>query len=124
MNTETPKALIVDDELDICFLLSGIFRNKNVPAQVANSLAEAQVLMEKEKPSILFLDNRLPDGFGFQFLDYVKEHYPETKIVMITANDAPSDKNLAFKKGADYFIGKPFSINILRKTIDDLLARA
>jgi DNA-binding response OmpR family regulator len=124
MKPEIPKALIVDDELDICFLLTGIFKNKNVPAKVANTLAEAKILMEKYKPSILFLDNHLPDGFGFQFLDFVKEHYPETKIAMITANDSPSDKTMAFKKGADYFIGKPFSVSIVRKTIDDLIARA
>ena len=124
MKTEVPKALIVDDEIDICFILSGIFKNRNVSACYANSLAEAKALMEKEVPSILFLDNHLPDGLGVQFIEYVKTNYPDTKVVMITAHDTPSDKYLAFKNGADYFIGKPFSLNAVRETIDALIARA
>jgi two-component system OmpR family response regulator len=124
MKQEIPKALIVDDEMDICFILSGIFKNRNVSTNFANSLAEAKVLMKIEAPSILFLDNHLPDGLGVQFLEYVKENYPETKIVMITAHDSPSDKHLALKNGADYFIGKPFSINTVHKAIDALMVRA
>lgn len=118
------RALIVDDEIDICFILSGIFKNRNVSTSYANSLAEAKLLMKKEPPSILFLDNHLPDGLGMQFIEYVKENYPETKVVMITAHDSPSDKSLAFKNGADYFIGKPFSINTVNQTIDALMRRA
>ena len=124
MKTEISKALIVDDEIDICFILSGIFKNRNVSTNYANSLAEAKVLMKKDPPSILFLDNHLPDGLGIQFLEYVKENYPETKVVMITAHDTPSDKRLALKNGADYFIGKPFSIKTVYQTIDELMARA
>lgn len=121
MKTEIPKALIVDDEIDICFILTGIFKNRNVSSSFANSLAEAKVLMKKEVPYILFLDNHLPDGLGVQFIEYVKENYPGTKVVMITAHDSPSDKHLALKNGADYFIGKPFSINTVRETIDELM---
>jgi two-component system OmpR family response regulator len=124
MKTEIPKALIVDDEVDICFILTGIFKNRNVETSFANSLEEAKVLMKKEPPSILFLDNHLPDGLGVQFIVYVKENYPQTKVVMITAHDSPSDQRLALKNGADYFIGKPFSINTVHKTIDELMTRA
>lgn len=97
MQTEIPKALIVDDEMDICFILSGIFRNRNVSTSYANTLAEAKASMIKDPPSILFLDNHLPDGLGVQFIEYVKETYPGIKVVMITANDTASDKCLAFK---------------------------
>lgn len=121
MQTEIPKALIVDDEMDICFILSGIFKNRNLSTSYANSLAEAKVLLKKEAPFILFLDNHLPDGLGVQFIEYVKEHYPDTKVVMITAHDTPSDRHLALKNGADYFIGKPFSINTVHQTIDELM---
>jgi DNA-binding response OmpR family regulator len=43
---------------------------------------------------------------------------------MITAHDSQTDKNLALKKGADFFIGKPFSISMVRQTIDSLINRA
>lgn len=122
MKTTFLKALIVDDEMDICFILTGIFKNRNVSTSCANSLAEAKISMREEPPSIIFLDNHLPDGLGIQFIEYVKQNYPETKVVMITAHDTPSDKHLAFKNGADYFIGKPFSVNTVHQTIDALMA--
>jgi DNA-binding response OmpR family regulator len=112
----------VDDEMDICFLLSSMCRGKKVLSSCANTLSEAQILMKKTPPTILILDNHLPDGLGIEFIEYVKNYYPDTKIVMITAHDSPSDKNLALRKGADYFIGKPFSIKSVRDTIDVLMA--
>ena len=124
MKEQVPKVLIVDDEMDICFVLSSMFKSKNVASNYANSLAEAEVLIKKEHPSILILDNHLPDGLGVEFIDFVKTYYPDIKIVMITAHDSQSDKNIAMKKGADYFIGKPFSISNMRQTIDTLINRA
>ncbi len=124
MKQEVPKVLIVDDEMDICFVLSSMFKSKNVSSNYANSLAEAQILMKTENPYILILDNHLPDGLGVEFIDYVKLFYPKIKIVMITAHDSQTDKNLAMKKGADFFIGKPFSISIVRETIENLINAA
>lgn len=124
MIDKIPKVLIVDDEIDICFVLSSMLKSKNVPTRFANSLAEAQVLLQTENPSILILDNHLPDGLGVEFLEYVKRYYPSTKIVMITAHDSQADKKLAMQRGADFFIGKPFSIKTVRQTIENLIARA
>jgi DNA-binding response OmpR family regulator len=105
---EAPKVLIVDDEVDICFVLSSMFKSKNVVSDYANTLAEAQLMIKNINPSILILDNQLPDGLGVEFIGYVKRHNPQIKVVMITAHDSPSDKNLAFKNGADYFYRKAF----------------
>ena len=124
MTEAVPKVLIVDDEMDICFVLSSMLRSNNVSSNYANSLAQAEIMMKKENPSILILDNHLPDGLGVEFIDFVKHYYPAVKIVMITAHDSASDKSLAFKKGADYFIGKPFTITAVRQTINTLLKSA
>ena len=48
------NALIVDDEKDICFLLSNILKQKNYNSTLAGSLAEAQKLIETQTPSIIF----------------------------------------------------------------------
>ncbi|MBC8034396.1 MAG: response regulator [Chitinophagaceae bacterium] len=124
MTENVPRVLIVDDEVDICFVLTGLFKSKNVISAYANSLAEAAVLMKSEHPTIIILDNHLPDGLGVEFIDHVKQFYPRVKIIMITAHDSPTEKNLAFQKGADYFIGKPFSIAAVRQAIDNLILRA
>ena len=113
--------LIVEDEIDICYLLSGILKKKNLKIAYVATLAEAQKAIEVKNPNILFLDNHLPDGFGMDFIPIVKKEYPSTRIVMITAHDTSADKDKAMTRGADYFIGKPFTREIINTTIDAML---
>lgn len=117
----TLKALIVDDEVDICFLLSGILRQKQLKPSFVNNLAGAKESLQKDTPSILFLDNHLPDGFGLDFIQYVKANYPEVKIVMITAHDGLVERKKAQAEGADLFISKPFTREVIDYAIKKLL---
>ena len=119
--TEPPKALIVDDEVDICFLLSGILRQKNMKPSYVNNIASAKQSLKREVPSIIFLDNHLPDGFGLDFIQYVKNTYPEIKIVMITAHDGLAERKRAQSEGADLFISKPFTRDVIDYAIKKLL---
>ena len=119
---EPLKALIVDDEVDICFLLSGILRQKNMKPSFVNNLASAKQSLQQEIPSILFLDNHLPDGFGLDFIQYVKASYPGVKIVMITAHDGLTERKKAQAEGADLFISKPFTRDVIDYAITKLLA--
>ena len=114
------KALIVDDEADICYLLDGILKKKSLRSTYVNTLSEAQRMLKKEAPSILFLDNHLPDGLGVDFIDYVKKNHPFTRIVVVTAIDSSSDRLKAYEKGADYFIAKPFNRDVIYKVVDRL----
>ncbi len=120
-NMAKKDILIVDDEMDICYLLTGILKKKNYQSAFANSLSEAQKAIDKSPPSLLILDNRLPDGLGIDFIPYVKEKYPATKILMVTAYDTSSDKMMAYNKGADYFIAKPLNRDLINMAIDQLL---
>ena len=115
------KALIVDDEIDMCFLLSAILNCKNLQASYVNSISEAKRVLIEEKPSIVFLDNHLPDGFGVSFIEEIKKINPFVKIVMITAYDTSVDSEKAYQKGVDYFIGKPFTREAIFKTLENLV---
>ena len=116
------EVLIVEDEIDICFLLTGILRKKNLQTTFVNSIHEAQDLLAIQHPSILFLDNNLPDGYGVDFIYQIKNSHPLIWIIMITADDAIANKNKALKAGADFFIGKPFTIDTINKAIDTVMA--
>ncbi|MFT3936663.1 MAG: response regulator [Chitinophagaceae bacterium] len=118
---ETLKALIVDDEADICYLLSGFLRQKQLKPSFVNNIAAAKTALQKDTPSILFLDNHLPDGLGLDFLTYVKNNYPEIKVVMITAHDGLPERKKAQADGVDLFISKPFSREIIEYAIEKLL---
>ena len=118
--TETSKVLIVDDELDICYLLSGMLKQRNFLTGFVNSLSDAVIALQKDTPSLLFLDNHLPDGFGLDFIPYVKKNYPEIKVIMITAHDGAAERKTAYNGGVDLFIAKPLNRKLINDAIDKL----
>lgn len=115
------KALIIDDEIDICYLLSGLLSNKKIESGYATSIADAKQVLEKHKPEIIFLDNRLPDGRGVDFAGYIKQINPDAKVAMITAYDTSADRKLAMNRGIDFFVGKPFTRDKIYETVDEML---
>lgn len=116
-----PQALIIDDETDICYLLKGILKYKNIDASYAATIAEGEQFLQHHDPAVIFLDNHLPDGFGIDHIRHFKQVYPLSKIVMITAHDTSSDREKAYREGVDFFIGKPFTRDIIIKTLDRII---
>src|SRR5579863_1163892 len=114
------NVLIVDDEPDICYLFDRILHKRNLKTGYAYNLAEAARVMYSDRPSLVFLDNNLPDGQGIDFIPYLKLHYPNTRVIMVTANDSVSDKTIAFQKGADGFLSKPLSLELINRTLDKI----
>jgi two-component system OmpR family response regulator len=118
--TAIEKALIVDDELDICYLLSGILKQRNFRTGFVNSLSDAVNALGTEVPSLLVLDNHLPDGFGLDFIPFVKQNYPDVKVIMITAHDGSLERKQASDGGVDLFIAKPLNRKMINDAIDKL----
>jgi two-component system OmpR family response regulator len=112
------NAFIIDDETDICFLLSNVLRQKGIFTECASSLQEAVAALKGKDPEIIFLDNHLPDGLGVNYIKQFKSEHPLTKIVMVTAHDMQADREKALHEGADYFMGKPFSRDMINTVVD------
>lgn len=122
-NPEKKKALIVDDETDICYLLSHILRQKDIQTVFAGSLAEADRMLQS--PNFfyyVFLDNHLPDGLGINQIKRWKEKFPAIHFIMISAHDSFEEKRKAKSDGADTFISKPFSKEVILNSIVPTLA--
>lgn len=102
-------ALVVDDEKEICYLLSKILKNKGIETNFVNTLGDAKIFLEKYSPAVIFLDNHLPDGLGEEFIHYVKQNYPLLKIIIITGKEIDIEK--AVNNGAFEVISKPFTID-------------
>lgn len=112
--------MIIEDERDLCYLLAIVLKQNNVPSACVYSIKEARENIKKIKPSIIFLDNHLPDGIGSDFIPQAKEIYPAAKIIIITAHDSPAEIDEAFHKGADYFISKPFNSSSIKTTLESV----
>ena len=112
------KALIVDDEADICFPLSNILRQANIQPVLAGSITEAEnILQSPNSFYYVFLDNYLPDGLGINQVKKWKESYPSIHLIMIAAHDSYQERNKATADGADHFISKPFSKDMIVQTL-------
>jgi len=109
LNYSILNALIIDDELDICYLLGSILKQNNITCSFVNTIIDAPRALLNNIPNMVFLDNHLPDGMGIDFIQYIKVNYPNSKIVMISAHDSTVEKQTAFGRGADIFLGKPFN---------------
>lgn len=79
------KILIVDDEEDLCLLLKIYFTRKMYEVNIANTLTDGLLKLKNWQPDILFLDNNLPDGLGWEKAPDLLEHYPELIIHLISA---------------------------------------
>ncbi len=115
------KALIIEDEIDICYLLSAILKGKRLEVNYVNALSEAVLALEEHKPEIIFLDNHMPDGLGIDFIRYLKSTNSEMKVVMMTAFDNHSDRLKAIDQGVDAFIAKPFTKQLIYQTLEKLV---
>jgi two-component system OmpR family response regulator len=114
------KALIIEDESDMCLLLNIMLTNDEVEFDHVKNISSAKEYLAKEKPSVIILDNKLPDGFGVDFIGFIKDNYPAIKIIMISGYDA-SAEDVAIHNGADIFLQKPFTKDQLYKSMMGLL---
>lgn len=114
------KLLIIEDEGEMCLLINLLLDGKGLDVEHVKTISEAVEFLQQYQPSIVLLDNRLPDGFGLDFIGYIKSNYPDTKIIMISGIDA-SAGDVALENGADAFLEKPFNKSQLWETVSGLL---
>lgn len=79
------KVLIIDDEIDLCLLLKSYFLRKNYDVHLSHSLEEGVLLVKDLEPDIVFLDNNLPDGIGWQIAPDIALASPDIHIILISA---------------------------------------
>lgn len=121
--TKTKKAkklLVVEDQGEVCLILDMILSDRKFELDYVNNLLDADEYLAMNKPSAIILDNKLPDGFGVDFITYVKKKYPGIKIIMISGFITARD--IAMQNGADYFLEKPFSLESVNEALDQVLA--
>ena len=118
-NRQAKKMLVVEDQGETCLVLDLILSDRKFELDYVNNLLDADEYLSKNKPSIIILDNKLPDGFGVDFISYVKKKYPKIKIIMISGFSTARD--VAMENGAEAFLEKPFSMKNVNDAIDKVL---
>lgn len=124
MEEKNKRILVVDDEQDLCEILSFNLETEGYHVDTANSAEEA---LEMDVPSyhLLLLDVMMGGMIGFQMAKKLKEN-PVTAnipIIFLTARDTENDTVTGFNLGADDYISKPFSIREVMVRIRAVLRR-
>jgi two-component system, NtrC family, nitrogen regulation response regulator NtrX len=115
--------LIVDDEADICELVSGLLQDEGYSTRSARDSAGALNAISSRRPNLIFLDIWLQGSQldGLQLLGTVKEQHPDLPVVMISGHGNIETAVAAIKQGAYDFIEKPFKADRLILVADRAL---
>lgn len=116
--------LLVEDDPDQRALADLRLTMAGYKVRVAGSVqAFLQTMLDEGAPDLLLLDVELPDGDGFEILDKMRRHqqFGEIPIVMLTAKNDPADIGKGLVLGADGYVTKPYTRNILADIIRRVL---
>ena len=115
---ETKKILVVDDEEGICDNVRKILAKKNYEVSQALSAKEAMEKMAEESYSLLISDIVMPGKNGLELLRLVKDQWPLTKVIIMTAYASTDTALKAIRLGALDYIPKPFTPEEVREIVD------
>ena len=115
------KILIVDDDKDILTLLKIKLKNKNLEIEAETSPLKALEKIAEEKISLVLIDQKMPELTGLEFIEIVKERYPELPVILMTAFGDIEDAVKAIKLGALHYITKPINYDELQHIINQAL---
>jgi DNA-binding response OmpR family regulator/flavodoxin len=118
----TAKIIVVDDEKRICHNVKKILSKTNYQVTEALSAREALDMMAKDSYSLLISDIVMPETNGLELLKMVKEQWPLTKALMMTAYASPDTAVKAIRLGALDYLPKPFTPDELRTLVDKAIA--
>ncbi len=79
--------LIIDDDYDFCNILKNLLEKRDYTVSVAHSLREGLSLLDEHLPDIIFMDNYLPDGEGWEQAKLIGKRFPSIHINLMSAED-------------------------------------
>ncbi|MFU2207281.1 sigma-54-dependent transcriptional regulator [Solidesulfovibrio sp. C21] len=108
MSLHNSRVLIVDDEADICLMLSHLMEREGLLGLTAQDGETAIKLIALKKPDLILVDIKMPGMGGMELLKWVKEFDPDLPVIMITAFPHVTGAVDAMKAGAHDYLPKPF----------------
>ena len=116
-----PRALVVDDEPDICELLAITLERMHIDVDTCGDVGSAQSKLNSNEYDLCLTDMRLPDGDGLELVEWLQMKAINLPVAVITAHGNVETAVKALKLGAFDFISKPVDLTDLRKLVDNAL---
>ena len=117
------KILVVDDERSMREILEIFLKNEGYSVTAASNGESALEVMKHDHFDLIITDMKMPKVGGLELLKNVKEIYPDTVVVIITAFGTTESAVEAMKLGAFDYITKPFQMDEIRLVVKNALEK-
>ena len=114
------NVLVVDDSAELTHVIAEYLSIHGYHVFTASDGVDALECMKKETMDIVVSDIHMPKMDGFTLMTKIKTRYPKIPIILITGFGVSEAKKMAFDKGADAFVAKPFHLKDLKSVIDSV----
>ncbi len=118
----TQEILLLEDDNSLNRSVSLKLTKEGYTVHSAYSIEEAKRLYREHTPALIICDIGLPDGSGLDFCSYVRERSGAV-FLFLTALDGEEDMMAGYEQGADDYITKPFSLNVLISKVHAMMKR-
>ncbi len=109
-----PTVVIIDDEPDSCLLWKSFLTQLKYTVFTALTLRDGLTLLESVKPDVIFLDNNLPDGLGWEHLDEICARHPKCRIHLVSAYEFDARR---FERENVTVHNKPLTLSYIRQLL-------
>ena len=116
--------LVVDDEPEATSALSHALHRSGYSVESAATGAEALEKFKSANYNLVISDEMMPEMSGMDFLSSIKKISPQIPVIMISASGTVSNAVAAMQQGASDYILKPFSFEMLEKTVRNVIGRS
>lgn len=121
--TQPVRILIVDDEPSVRMMLEAALRSSGYRVQSVGSGAEAREHIIDVEFDMVLLDLRLGDIDGIELLQEIKQRWPATEVILLTAHGSINSAIAALRHGAYDYLLKPAQVHDIRERVERGLTR-
>jgi len=109
--------LVVDDDREMTAIIQKILLRENYEVMTAENGKEALTLMQRRPAHVVIADLKMPECDGMHLIEVMRQDFPKTKVIMITAFGEMNDYLGAMNRGAFEFLSKPLNIDELKTLV-------
>lgn len=120
--SESTQILIVDDDVQVCRLLSRYLEREGYAVSTAHSANDMRTEMDTSSPDLLIMDLGLPGEDGLTLTREIRQN-SAVGIIILTGKDTSVDRVVGLELGADDYVTKPFDERELLARIRTVLRR-
>lgn len=113
----------IEDDPDIACTVKEYLEQKDFKVTICATLTQAKQAFKMHVPALVLLDWNMPDGHGDRMCRWIRGSWRELPIIFLTVRGDSRDIVSSFENGADDYVVKPFSLEVLHSRILALLRR-